>query len=1075
MTIEATDIIVTFMNDYLFDTTWSEPGEEYRENIKLIAHTICYDNVVIGPCTIPLPVLGVAYQIYEIPNGLFGGFDIRNITSWESLASFINNHNIDLRFLSEEGLLLWRENIHVIANPYTGAMIVAIDRKMMIDIVGRTYPLENIYVGVYYDSDEIDVLQLEHYRVNLGSDLTLISERASLADLVFINGGRIDYKRIEQLAITDAYIELVFDENIKATIDIDITTIDSSPTYVNANDEACYLLHIPKEFGIDNQIVTHNTCDLYVSWHTGFDNRDHGRFVKRNLNGVISQVTHNDYGILVSHFDNLRNLPDITHIGLHMVVRTHSKQNYIIRDKNYIDILYEYHSDNDIISMLTGTHQSSFEFWHAKHLEQSTYVKMFLEQPKTIDESNLPTYIDALGYFNAITLISPRVQRFIIPSEDGIDDRIISGFDGHLLINIPPALRGGMIYLNVCINGVKLDDIYISACIQQDFAKLSLRPPLTFKPGDVVIVEVFESFPSHTIKTLPTWDEHRIEIATRDFTMYEVVERILPSKGVNVDFYTTYIEVDPVSVAAFVVNLWGTEAMTFKESAYDKEFIICYNTGFRKVDFHLDDYLKQGKPLVFNLESLVDDTLVESTFSVNVHADYSSAVGTVIDHTDPNNVSDAPVWRILNQTSYFENNESTILTTWRPTLGVDITSATMSYVLAEEHKNVHYIAGYRVGTIRPNNYDPTDIQHLWRLPTKFVFSMDGGIIHSIENIVWREERHSTKTFMFDSPILMKDGFGLQIADSIKGDEIELDYFEPIFVDPQYNPNVPIMGDIKPIVYLNGRELLEDVDFAMLTIRDEVVEPGVNHIAGRQLVVNNVSYMQAENNKLEVLLTSNTVLARTNTFLEQDTLYPRFTNAYWFNELGMVTADGYATKNIATEYGDVKLNSSMFRNGALCGTRTIVPKRSMDFISQYHEDDDTPIVEQITNYLTPTFSRPPSIMLDYQHRLVSVYLMVIHYDLATGKLRVENLEDDEDFLNQFSDYEHLIRLDTLLQGNLDLGYVDIQHAFIEMTTNSVETYKISKRLMSLVLPTDMVIHKRYDHEPGAKDRRAENAR
>lgn len=413
---ESTLSIVRYLNNYVFKTIWNEPMREYRHNIipKLTHERSCFNSIQVYGFKIDLPEADTKFYVYSLPVELFEGIDIIE-TDWIQLDTLLNENDMSIRVHGPQGEWLHRNSIYVLRVKHSNVVLFAVKSKMFLKVL----PFEqrkNIYIVPYFDSDIVNKMTIDSRQITSAAEANaIVDNRIPNATTTYINGRECHDVTYADIQLGD-YVELIFDENVIGTIDIDLALNDPNRVFHSElTDELKQIIHIPKDMNPEQALISHNTCDVFVRPRNHEGDNLKGLFMHRcqGDNSSLTQLTHQDFAIPMYMITNYHDVLDSDEITLHILIRTHSKNNRLVRDKNYIDMLY--HCDDDtILDFLESGISNDLDFWQAKHLEQSEFVKMMFDTPNIITPDNIYKYVEALGYYHVISLIGERVKRYSI-------------------------------------------------------------------------------------------------------------------------------------------------------------------------------------------------------------------------------------------------------------------------------------------------------------------------------------------------------------------------------------------------------------------------------------------------------------------------------------------------------------------------------------------------------------------------------------------------------------------------------------------------------------------------------------
>lgn len=442
------------INNYIFQKIWNEPHGTFRQNIKPIPIT---NGSVVGSFStrdgnIQLPK-GGGYYVYAISATDFYAGLYLPVSTWIDTSELINRYHTFIHFYDSHGSMVQKNSVYLRYNRSRTTIFIAVKKPALLAATvssNRT----NMYFTVYYDSDLRN--KIHHLGLHITSERKINSAALELKLFLqqyttedskpeqlqcFINGYEVDTTEgLPELKI-DNFYDFIIDENILFSFDVDLVTEHENPAFLSDQDKAWkQLIHIPRDKNPDNLVITHDTCDFYL--RRKLDNK--GLYVHRLAELGIGQVTHNDFSIPLYIVDSYRDYMSSQLLTAHVVVRNHSKNNYLVRDASYIDMLYvPQHDDKTIIKILTGHGPADIPWWKATNLEKSPFVHAMFDAPNYASIDKLQQYVDILGYYNTIAIICERI----------VDTTITDAFAGKIDFGIPVLYYGRNIYPIVYLNG----------------------------------------------------------------------------------------------------------------------------------------------------------------------------------------------------------------------------------------------------------------------------------------------------------------------------------------------------------------------------------------------------------------------------------------------------------------------------------------------------------------------------------------------------------------------------------------------------------------------------------------------
>lgn len=537
------------LNAYLFDHVWNEPFSEYRINIQpqLIKPTSKVGSFSVVDGNIPLPTEEDSYYIWAISSEDFNvGLNLPSLT-WFSLADVCNSYNTLIHMYGINGAIFHHGTTFIMYNGSRNFIYIAA-KKHMVQKTIPFPPTQDVFLTVYYDSDRVNPVricsvyttkmsELNDLQLQVDTFLAQLKKEDQLS--VYVDG--VDVTDINHLPMVDnlTYYDFIIDENILFSFEIDLVSKNQDPVFLSERDKTWkQIIHIPRELNPDNKIITHNTCDFTVYRKYG---KRHGYYLHRaSYNRTVSQVTHNDMAIPLFILDAYRDYLQTQEIKIKGVVRIHEKDNILIRDANYIDLLYsEYHSDDRIVEILASKGPEQIPWWKASHLEQSRYVDMMFDTPNLVSDENITDYVKALGFYQVVNILCKRIM----------DITISDAYTGSLTYNLPVLYTGMQVIPILYLNGKPVQRQYYDyTCNTVDNTiTIVVSKQLYTKIGDKLTIVLFVDGDSKTISFTPTESNLSVDVPFDDAIIYLKKINPNPIKGVNIVTQESYIKCLPGS------------------------------------------------------------------------------------------------------------------------------------------------------------------------------------------------------------------------------------------------------------------------------------------------------------------------------------------------------------------------------------------------------------------------------------------------------------------------------------------------------------------------------------------------
>lgn len=614
MDTEARDqLCCNIINQYLFDNVWNEPASEYRINIhpQLVKTSSVSGSFQAIDSTIYLPTTDEPYFVWYMKysdTNIGLNLDKRK---WYDTATICNDFNTLIHAYIVNGVMLPKGSVYLRYN-YAKSIIFIAVKKRAFNLYGNINLINKLYLTIYYDSDvpnDVKVLSLYVDSRNAIRDmqekverfirLTGIQDDTQLT--VFKNGIEITNGIVP---ITDygVWYDYIVDKNIIGKVDIKIGNTSEDPVFLSTKDSVWkQLIHIPKEINPNNDVITHNTCDIFIR---NEDNPTFGLYLHRvtSTGRTVSQVTHNDMGIPLFIIDAYRDYLNTQNVSIHIVLRKHDKDNVLIPNAEYIDLLYaDIHSDEDIINILTGKGPDYLPFWKAENLESSNYVKMMFDTPEQFATTeNITEYIDTFGYYNVVNLLCTRIT----------DTIVTDGYTGSITYNLPLMFLGLDVLPIVYINGSMLLNKYYTytSTPESNTCKITISRDIYIKQGDKISVIFNLTENNFTYKVQPTRSKLTYTLTYNNPAVYEVTS-IDTVRGINNKSNIAYKLCQRLSnVYTLTTNSNGTTNITFNDAVIGKTFIIENSNASYIKTYHLSEYTDSGKTIAIPINTIVTET-----------------------------------------------------------------------------------------------------------------------------------------------------------------------------------------------------------------------------------------------------------------------------------------------------------------------------------------------------------------------------------------------------------------------------------------------------------------------------------
>lgn len=267
--------------------------------------------------------------------------------------------------------------------------------------------------------------------------------------------------------------------------------------------------------------------------------------------------------------------------------------------------------------------------------------------------------------------------------------------------------------------------------------------------------------------------------------------------------------------------------------------------------------------------------------------------------------------------------------------------------------------------------------------------------------------------------------------------------------------IPFFGYTTLEVYLNGRRLVEDIDYRC----EPVIGPN-NDILQTLLVVSNYDYFNtsADVNLLEVVIHGDQVISEDRGYVIQNKLYRTNPPLIYTKSSSRVFVRGVLQEDIS-QIGNVATTKNNVENGAPFLMQHCLAFGASKYLSALSPTDDLNLrsrIEHVLGILPP--SLPDTVILDRLLSLYSPFLAQIVSDVGMGLFTIVDEPKNDQFLKQFAPYREIyLRDPTIGPANplIDRRFVSLAAHYANYVVIDPDQMTRVQRLISLVLnPSDL---------------------
>lgn len=423
------------VSDYLLDLIkkdiFNEVALELNNNIKIhkLSNATNLNYLILRNTTIRLPRDNKTTIIYKLDlsntSGLIftksDNFPYKSST-WKSLIDYCNDNNVTLDIFDKDNKLVHKSAIKINSIISNNTLYLAIETNLLYKL---DYDYDSLFVNIYRDSSVLNKKLFYTYDssvddISVIDDLILIAETHTNKDNIYLYIDGFYYTYTQFIAYTNtinkdniSYIDLYIDTNV--FISHIFNSVNDLKFYTTPGLIEKYVLHIPKSKNLSTKMFTFDTIDVFLI------NPDNGiRYSYFDISSV-SQLTFSDISINKALVDEMMINLGLSDMSIEIKIRHYYKNNVLNRNKTYIDILYNYYSDENIIDILSENSEDERLncIWGGNNLELSEYAKALFVYPKISDvDEFIAEALEIYGYYELSTIINNTNHEFLNLSDN---------------------------------------------------------------------------------------------------------------------------------------------------------------------------------------------------------------------------------------------------------------------------------------------------------------------------------------------------------------------------------------------------------------------------------------------------------------------------------------------------------------------------------------------------------------------------------------------------------------------------------------------------------------------------------
>lgn len=914
--------ICDHLEKYLFNRVWSEPYKEYRTNIR---PRLLTSNPVNGTYKarydqIALPDTTSLFYIYAIALEELSSFKLGS-GEWTKISDYNKDNHLQFQMYSRDGVWLWRDAIYIRSGVVNNSILIAVDRSMIKKCCGSAYNVSNLYFAKYHDSDQVQDIASTYYRITDQATLLAAYRASASADLIFVNGRLSSFANSKDLTVGD-YVELVTDGNIVATVTIPISN-NNGVTYISDNINKRTIVHLPKKYNPNMYRVTYNTCDMFLVPST-LNDADH----KARLRGTyihlcgressLHQLTHCDFSVDNSLITEVADTIAATSYSLKVVIRIHTSMNTWYQNGYVLTSDVKFVANKKYYIKSGSTYTLATVTAGALVSSNTYYEYINYIQGDVIDNPLHPGIVRDVNYCE---LLYTHDDATILKFMTGIGPSEISFWTADELE----------------------DSIYAQAML----AKSSSTPEASSQCQTCGLKEVCD----------------------KNITSYKCIDYTDKGIGYYVDvlgFYNTISLVCEKTrhfrIGSEISNLF---AVPIPLCMYDCDvsslFIVAYQNGIKLDDSAIRIYANDTANN-YDQGNIVTQDVLATNWSGTLYRQlaYDTDTRCVMVAVDANQITlkegDYLAFEIFENPSIVSEIRTLPLYSAATASSFNVTFATDEYLVYKRAIG---------GTVRSANGElSSGVNNYTLIDSPGIFNAD------------------TKTLTIDktfagATLLLTENSGITKVYENNDWEITQDDYSQIATGKlMINATIPVLGDVSYLVFLNGRSLIENIDYVVVK-----TSYGTSEIQS-EIIIQNLKWLKLHN-KIEVYATRTYTKGYGQGYVSGNLVTDVGESPFWFDAMSMLAVDGLVQSVYKSFFGCVFEASGNHRNGSPFVTRTLIPSSIIDIIDNYRTDNDYNRIIQLRDYFLGSNVDPVMrIVIPYSHSIYSIYLNAIVRDFLS---------------------------------------------------------------------------------------------
>ena len=586
--------ILPYLNKIFFQDIWNDVRDEQRTDSIMFRYN---DRFITGCLQAP-------YLNVKLPSGKFDIYILTHIVDTRSFLSryetgqwirtdkLILDKNVLWHIYTSAGIMLPKSHVYIYITPHQKRIIVAVSSDAVLQLGMSPEDTDYLYMTFYRNPNINKRLTIESATIK---DKTKNEIKTLLQNTynnyiamspygtdVWYNGTRRPIDILQTCEEGDI-IEIIADPNVDGSFYVEPQ--QNKTKFFSQKDEMFKeIIHIPKDINPCNNLITHNSCTLYVE----DANTKEGRYLHRLCETNVTQITHNDLAVSSRILSSLKQEMSATDVDIYIQVRTYKDTHPLKPNRSFLDYLYD-ESDTNILAHLQGSQSPTLSFWQAAVLEQSGYVRMMFDLPSSKDTDMFAFYQDAVGYINLAKELS--THKSVHYNTNGVS------------IRKPYFLRYGKTRPLVFKNGRLVPNHLISYTETQTYIYIDLNY-FYAGPSNEVTVHLFHNNEQSLHEFTPTTGNTSTTIPKKytydTVHLYKqvVLDTPVESRSTTSAYAYEWADIDAFPGTYQVQHTDHDITITWASSQYDETFIIVPTTYTRHHHIDLAPLVQNQEPLI---------------------------------------------------------------------------------------------------------------------------------------------------------------------------------------------------------------------------------------------------------------------------------------------------------------------------------------------------------------------------------------------------------------------------------------------------------------------------------------------